>query len=187
VIDVTELGSVSLTRTAVHLERRLSAPPVQVWSAWTDPVRLGRWLAPVESGVPGPGQTFVLRMAPSETATCTVTTWEPPKRLDLIWDYSGEGRSRFRLRLHGLENGGTHVLLDHDRLHSTSNLIEYAAGWHTHVEGLVAHLAGAPRPDFDSTFRSLHAAYLRKALELDPPSGSDPTDPGGNQRVRQPK
>lgn len=185
-IDVTELGSLSRTRTAVRLDRRLSASPVQVWAAWTDPVRLGRWLAPVESGAPGPGQTFVLRMAPRETATCTVTAWEPPRRLDLIWDYSGEGRSRFRLRLRGLDDGGTHVLLDHDRLHSTSNLVEYAAGWHTHVEGLVAHLRGAPRPDFDPTFRSLHAAYLRRVAELDPPSGTGPTDQGTTPRVHRP-
>lgn len=183
-IDVTELDSVLRTRTAVHLERRFSASPAQVWSAWTDPVRLGRWLAPVVSGAPGPGRTFVLRMAPSETATCTVTTWDPPERLDLIWDYSGEGPSRFRLRLQGLDDGGTHVLLDHDRLHSTSNLIEYAAGWHTHVEGLAAHLVNGPRPDFDSTFRSLHAAYLRKAAETDPLPGGDPADLAGGPHVR---
>lgn len=170
-IDAAQMGSVSRRGSAVHLERRLAASSDRVWAAWTDPVRLGRWFAPVESGVPGPGQTFVLRMAVHETVTCTVTRWEPPKRLEMIWDYTGEGASRFRLRLRDLPDGGTHVLLDHDQFHPGVDLVEYVAGWHTHLEGLVAQLGGEPRPDFEATFRSLHLLYRQQDLAVVAPVG----------------
>jgi len=151
------IGAVSRTRASVHLERQLAASPDQVWAMWTDPERLGRWLAPVESGAPGPGATFVLRMEVDETATCTVQRWEPPRLLELTWDYTGERPSRFRLELRA-EQGGTRLLLDHDRL-DAADPVDYGAGWHTHLEALAARLADAPTPAFGELFRTLRAAY----------------------------
>lgn len=152
------LGAVSRSCSAVHLQRQLPAPPERVWAAWTDPERLGRWLAPVEHGAPGPGATFVLRMAPMQTATCTVTRWEPPRLLELVWDYTGEGPSRLRLELSGID-GGTRLALKHDQLEQTDDPVDYGAGWHAHLETLSADLTGEPPPVFEDIFPRLHAAY----------------------------
>lgn len=156
-------GAVSRARAAVHLERLLDAPRDRVWALWTDPERLGRWLAPVERGVPGPGATFVLRMEADRTATCTVERWEPPRLLELAWDYSGEGPSRFRLELRA-EHGGTRLLIDHDRL-DAADPVEYGAGWHAHLELLAAHLAGAQAPAFDEVFLPLREAYAAQVQD----------------------
>ena len=156
--EPTDPGAVSWTRAAVHLERRLSAAPRRVWAAWTDAGWLSRWLGPVERGVPGPGATFVLRMAAAETATCTVTRWEPPRLLELVWDYSGERPSRLRLELRA-EDAGTHLVLDHDRLDGADGPLDYGAGWQAHLAVLAANLAGTPMPVFDKIFPPLRAAY----------------------------
>lgn len=158
----SDWGVFSPVEPAVHLERQLRASPVEVWAAWIDSERLSRWLAPIERGAPGPGATFVLHMAADETATCTVTRWEPPQLLELVWDYSGEGPSRFRLELWAEDGGGTHLVLDHDRLGDTDPL-DYAAGWHAHLELLSAYLVGAPAPVFDEIFLPLRAVYAAQA------------------------
>lgn len=88
---MTLLGHVDRAAGAVHLARHLPVPPHVVWAALTDPARLSAWLAPVESGAPGDGATFVIRMNPRETATCTVVGWDPPHELRLTWDYTDEG------------------------------------------------------------------------------------------------
>lgn len=160
----TDVGTVSRAGAAVHLERRLKASPDEVWVAWTDTERLSRWLAPVERGVPGPGATFVLRMTTEETATCTVTRWEPPRRLELTWDYTGEGPSRFRLEMRA-DGGGTHLTLDHDQLEAGDDLVGYGAGWHAHLEFLVAHLTGATAPVFEDIFPALREAYAARAQD----------------------
>jgi uncharacterized protein YndB with AHSA1/START domain len=145
---------------AVRLERTLPAPRDQVWEALTDPARLHAWLAPVQEGRPGPGRTFVLRMNESDTATCTVTDWNPPHELGLLWDYTGEGPSELRLRLADL-GGQTRLTLSHTRVLATA--VRYGAGWHIHLDNLAAHLADAERTASGCAGDEFMAAYL--ALE----------------------
>lgn len=153
------LGTVSRSRAAVHLERTLPAGIEKVWAAWTQPERMGGWLAPVE-GVPGPDATFVLKMDVEETATCTIKHWEPPRLLELIWDYTGEGPSRLRIELSesSTVDGGTRLVLDHDQL-ANSNPADYGAGWHVELECLHAYLTGTAKPDFDQRFAELKPLY----------------------------
>jgi uncharacterized protein YndB with AHSA1/START domain len=139
------LGTVDRTAGAVRLEQTLPAPAAEVWSALTDPARLAAWLAPVASGRPGPGAAFVLQMNAQETATCTVTTWEPPHELAMTWNYTGEGPSELRLRLED-DGAGTRILLEHSRI--PADPVQYGGGWHVHLDVLAAHLSGDDRyPD----------------------------------------
>jgi uncharacterized protein YndB with AHSA1/START domain len=133
------LGAVDRAAGTVRLERRLAASVDRVWAALTDPARLGDWLAPVESGAPGPDGVFVLRMNGDETATCTVTGWDPPHELRLTWDYTGEPASELVLRLEPVGDG-TLLRLDHTRL--DVDVVQYGAGWHVHLDNLDVHLGG---------------------------------------------
>lgn len=133
------LGAVDSAAGTVHLERRLAAPVERVWDALTDPARLGDWLAPVESGAPGPDGHFVLRMNADETARCTVVAWDPPRGMCVTWDYTGEPVSELALRLEP-DGDGTLLRLDHTRI--AVDVVQYGAGWHVHLDNLEVHLAG---------------------------------------------
>jgi uncharacterized protein YndB with AHSA1/START domain len=163
------LGTVDRAAGAVHLERTLPAPVHQVWDALTDPTRLHAWLAPVRQGRPGPGGTFVLQMNDRETATCTVTTWDPPHQLVMVWDYTGEGRSQLSLRLSELD-GRTRIALAHTRI--PADPVQYGAGWHVHLDSLAAHLTGAERTaggcdeeDFLAAYHTLAPRYAAAAAD----------------------
>jgi uncharacterized protein YndB with AHSA1/START domain len=151
----------------VRLERTLPVPPHQVWDALTDPARLHAWLAPVEDGRPGPDATFTLRMNDQETATCTVTTWDPPRELRVHWDYTGEGLSELRFRLDDL-GGATRVVLAHTRILDT--VVRYGAGWHVHLDNLAGHLGGDGRTasgcagdDFLAAYQAVEPHYAAAA------------------------
>lgn len=161
------LGTVDRAAGAVHLERTLPAAPDEVWDALTDPARLHAWLAPVQEGQPGPERTFVLRMNDRETATCTVTTWNPPHELRLTWDYTDEGPSELSFRLSELD-GQTRITLAHTRI--PADAVQYGAGWHVHLDHLAAHLTGADlTPDgcdaeeFLAAYRALEPRYAAAA------------------------
>ena len=161
------LGSVDRAAGAVRLERTLPAPPAVVWQALTDPARLNAWLAPVQDGAPGPGCSFVLRMNEAETATCTVTTWDPPRELRLVWDYTDEGRSEVCFRLADL-GGRTRIVLEHTRI--PADAVQYGAGWHVHLDSLAALLTGArgraegcDDADFLAAYRALEPRYAAAA------------------------
>lgn len=94
-------------------------------------------------------------MDADETATCSVTEWEPTRLLELTWDYTGEGRSRLRLTPEG---DRTVLRLDHDRLPSPS-ATGYGAGWQLYLDRLAAELTGNQAPDLVGTFPRLLAAY----------------------------
>lgn len=167
------LGTVDRQAGAVHLERHLVASATRVWDALTDPDRLGTWLGPVEAGRPGPGATFVVRMDDTETATCTVTTWDPPHRLELTWDYTGEGPSQLRIALADTEDG-CRLVLDHVRL--DVDPVSYGAGWHAHLDELAAVLetegtavvtatGGPDRTRFAAAYADLFPRYAAVATD----------------------
>jgi uncharacterized protein YndB with AHSA1/START domain len=151
-------GRVSRRARTVRLERVVPAAVDRVWRMWTEPERLARWLGPVLAGTPGPASTFVLGMDADETATCTVTEWQPPNRLGLTWRYTGEDATTLRIELADIGDGTTRLVLEHEGIAPTG-LNEYAAGWHLHLEALTAELTDAARPDFGADFPPLLAAY----------------------------
>lgn len=162
------LGTVDRDAGTVHLERVLSAPPDEVWDALTDPARLRAWLGKVTDGRPGPDARFVLRMDDQETATCTVTTWDPPRELGLTWDYTGEGPSVLRIGLTEL-GGGTRLTLAHERI--AVDPVQYGAGWHAHLDALEGLLTGEAAfedgcegADFAGAFDDLAPRYAAAAV-----------------------
>lgn len=155
------LGTVHRSAGAVRLERTLPASMTAVWDALTDPARLHAWLAPVERGAPSDGH-FVLRMNPNETASCTVTTWDPPRELVVFWDYTDEGASELRLRLSDAGvDGHTRLTVEHTKI--AVDPVKYGAGWHVHLDRLAAHLSGVPGSADGCEDEAFLAAY--EALE----------------------
>ena len=154
------------------IQRLLPGPIERVWSYLTDSDLRKQWLA---SGVMGAnaGSTFefVWRNAeltdppgnrpkgfPDEhRLACEITEIEPPHKLAFTWGRSG-GVSI------ALEQAGSKVLLTliHKRLADRESMLNVSAGWHAHLDLLVARVAGrAPSPFWDTWLR-LKGEYGRR-------------------------
>ncbi len=146
-------------RCAVRFERLYDFTPSELWSAITDPVRLGRWLARAEVD---PGAAGHVRLAFEEGETDgRILTWDEPNVLEYEWRFAGEDESVVRFELLPQEYG-TLLVLDHRRLGRAAGT-GYAAGWHAHLDAL----AGAIElEDWQRRFEEVLPTYRAQAEEL---------------------
>lgn len=153
----------------VRLQRRLPGPIERAWAYVADSDLRRQWLAAGDmSG--GEGSTFELVWRNDELTDppgrkpegfgeehrmrSTVTAWDPPLRLAFTWGDTGSVEIE-------LERAGDQVLLTltHRGISDHRNLLMIGAGWHMHLDVLVARASGtAPTPFWDGWSR-LHAEY----------------------------
>jgi uncharacterized protein YndB with AHSA1/START domain len=140
----------------VTFERFLAASPARVWDLLTSREGLGTWLAPstMETHV---GGTVVIDFGEGERVTGRVMEWEPQRRLAYTWLIAGERESVVEWELRP-EGAGTVVSLTHRSLPEPMGL-GYGAGWHAHLDRLVASATDAPIPDWDERFQALIGSY----------------------------
>lgn len=137
----------------VHLERDYRATPEQLWTAWTDPESLARWL-----GTPaGPllTATTPVRMIMGDDedqwVDIQVVTAEPPRLLELTWDFPGLTGSRLRVEFKVIDTDRTRVIVDHNNLGTSAT--GYGAGWQAYLEGaLAAHFGEPIKETWDELF-----------------------------------
>jgi uncharacterized protein len=81
--------------------------------------------------------------------------------LEYTWRSPGEIESivRFELEPHG---DGTRLVLDHRQLGRAAGA-GYGAGWHAHLEGLTAFLAGDAADAWENRYRAARPAYDEQA------------------------
>ena len=152
------------------LRRRLPGPVDRVWAFLTDGELRGQWLAagPMVLEVGAPFE-FVWRndslseppsqrpegFAEEQRMQSRITELDPPHRLTFTW--GGTGDVTFALA----PIGDDEVLLTvtHRRVASRTALTQVAAGWHMHLDVLVARAAGRPAPPFWDGWARLRADY----------------------------
>ena len=154
----------------VRLERTLPGPIERVWSYLTDSDLRAQWLAAGRrEDTPGAPVTLVWRnddlsggaeqrpadMPEQHSMACAVVVAEPPRRLVLSWGPSGS-EVTFELEPVGQE---VKLVLTHRRIPSHDMLLRISAGWHAHLDLLVARLRGAPPPAFWSNWQRLREEY----------------------------
>jgi uncharacterized protein YndB with AHSA1/START domain len=158
---MTSLGELQADgdRRQLRFERTYDAPIDDVWSALTDPERLGRWLAPGCIG-DAPGESVALDFGEGGTVSGAVLRRERPSLLELEWRFSGETQSvvRFALRATGSQ---THLVLEHLAL-GRDHAVGYAAGWHAHLETLRDELEGGSG-SWEQRFASVLPSYRQVA------------------------
>jgi len=159
-----------LDPASVRIERMLPGPIERVWAYLTESDMRAQWLARGDMKLqPGAKVEFVWRNAelsgvPEERPegqpeegrmVCEVVRAEPPRMLVIGWGASGS-EVTFEL-----EPRGSEVLLTvtHRRLPDRANLLGVSAGWHAHLEFLVARLNGTELPKFWKTWAALRAEY----------------------------
>ncbi|MGH9119617.1 MAG: SRPBCC domain-containing protein [Acidimicrobiales bacterium] len=128
-----------------------------VWSAWTDPDRLSRWLG-VPSGELTVGSHVDLVMSPpdDDVAGLTITACDAPRALEVRWTGWDEPPSTVRLELAPLGDHHTRVVLSHSEL-GHAGAVAYGAGWEEFLQLCSVHLRGTGTRD--------EAGYDRAALE----------------------
>jgi uncharacterized protein YndB with AHSA1/START domain len=148
----------------LKIQRLLPGPIERVWAYLTDSKLRRKWLAagememrvgaPIElvwrndelTNPPGqrpPGFGDEHRMQ------SRITELDPPRKLAIAWEGSGDVSFE-------LEPKGNEVLLTliHRRLPNRANLLGVGAGWHMHLDVLVARVTGKePAPFWDGLNR----------------------------------
>jgi len=156
----------------VCLQRLLPGPIERVWRYLADGELRRQWLAAGDMQ-PEAGAAFELVWRNSELTDppgarpdgfgeehrmqSTITLFEPPRRLAFTW--SGSGDVSFEL-----EPRGDQVLLTvtHRQLRDRSTMLMVGAGWHMHLDLLVARLSGRTTEPFWDGWLRLREEYDRR-------------------------
>lgn len=163
--DVTEAGS-------IRFERLLPGSIERAWSYLTDSELRATWLAPGPMELRAGGRIELhfrhadltpygeatpddyAAIADGTTLHCTVTACEPPHLLAFTWSDGSEVTMELTP-----QGDMTRLVLVHRRLDDRALFIDVAAGWHTHLDLLVAHAEGASPPRFWDTHEALRIHY----------------------------
>jgi uncharacterized protein YndB with AHSA1/START domain len=157
----------------VRIQRMLPGPIERVWAYLTESEKRRTWLAagPMEpqlggqvhlqfhnSELTGKHEQAPERYQASDCGASEghVTAWDPPRHLAFTW--SGGSEAGFELTPHGSE---VLLVVTHRRLEERPTLLSVAAGWHTHLGILEAHLCGEPPAPFWQTHARLELEYDR--------------------------
>lgn len=154
------------------IKRLLPGPIERIWAYLTDGALRRQWLAagPMETVVGAPVE-FVWRnteltdppgqrpdgFGEEHRLVCSVTEVDPPRRLSITWGSTGGVTFE-------LEPAGTKVLLTviHRRVADRATLLNVSAGWHAHLDVLVARASGTPPQPFWDAWTRLRAAYEQR-------------------------
>lgn len=176
---LAELGFLTATgrEAAVRFERAFAAPPGDLWSALTEPDRVGRWLGRL-GGELHVGGAYRLDMADDDAddpagdrATGEVLACEPPARLLVTWSFPGEQPSEVEVHVEAREAGSA-LVLEHRRL-TRGGARGYGAGWHTFLDHLGLDLADRGEEwtdrflDLLPTYRALLPALGPERVDVD--------------------
>jgi uncharacterized protein YndB with AHSA1/START domain len=162
-----------LTEPATLTIRRLLPGPIErVWAYLTDSGRRRRWLAAgqMEMTVGAPFELVwrndELSDPPARRPAgfpeehrmrSRITELDPPRKLSFTWEGSGDVSFE-------LERQGSEVLLTvvHRRLPDRETLLKVAAGWHMHLDVLVARATGEEPGPFWDGWNRLEREYDRR-------------------------
>lgn len=156
----------------VHITRRLPGPIERVWAYLTEFDKRAQWLASGPMDL-RPGGAIALTFNNSELTgndgtpppkyaahacqaemTAEVLECDPPHLLRQSWGKTSEV-------CFTLTAEGDQVVLEvlHTRLPDRDNMLSVSAGWHAHLEILIARLKGETPPGFWPLHTQLEAAY----------------------------
>ncbi|ACQ79317.1 Activator of Hsp90 ATPase 1 family protein [Beutenbergia cavernae DSM 12333] len=129
--------------TTVRLTRHVAAAPARVWRAWTDADELAAWFWPPSFGTTARvdlrvGGTYrVESTARGMAVSGDVVALEEPHRLVLTWRWDGEDDETLVTVTFAAADGGTDVVVLHERFTSEEDAANHAQGWNDCLDRLV--------------------------------------------------
>lgn len=166
--DNTRHGTLA-DRSTLCIRRSLPGPIERVWAHLTDSDLRRQWLAEGRMTLQ-PGSSFELVWRNDELsasaaerpegfsaesrATCGVIEVDPPRRLRYLWPSVGDVCFE-------LAPAGDRVLLTltHRKLSGDNLILNVCAGWHAHLELLLARVEGTTAPSLWATWKRLRGEY----------------------------
>lgn len=168
-------------RDCLQIQRFLPGPIERVWKYLTDSELRRRWLAAGDM-LPEAGSEFEfvwrnneldggpVRGKAADDPECAVeefhmrsqiVAWEPPRLLSFSWKNSGDVTI-------ALEERGDEVLLTltHYKLPDEGTIVGVSAGWHAHLDYLLARLKDEPPVPFWDNHNRLQEVYEQRVKEL---------------------
>src|SRR5215470_918815 len=149
----------------VRMEDRFGTDIDDLWSALTDPGRLGRWLGDFEGDLRLGGEFRARFFASGWEGTGRVEACEPPRHL-LVLTKDEEVPYELVIEATLTADGDQTILVLEERGMPLDHLAGYGAGIQVHVEDLAAHIAGRERCDADARWNELLPAYQDLAADV---------------------
>lgn len=128
----------------LQVDRVFNAPIERVFAAWTDPAKLRHWFAP-EDGLETDaeldlrvGGTYRFTMR-SSSVHGKYTEINPPNKLVFTWRWDHEASDNEMLitvELRPHQDGGTRLILTHERLPNAEQRDSHASGWNRNLSRL---------------------------------------------------
>jgi uncharacterized protein YndB with AHSA1/START domain len=148
----------------VHIELRFEADIEDVWSALTDPRRLGEWLGELEGDLRLGVDLRARFFATGWEGTLHVEGCERPERLLIVTRSVGEPDCVIEVTLAADADQTTAVF--EDRGLPLDQIAAYGGGDQVLVEDLAAHLGGLGRRDARARWEELHPGYQLLVVRL---------------------
>lgn len=164
-----------LSNDTVRIERQLPGTVQDIWAWITENDKREQWMArgTLELRVGGavrlefrhkeltyaddPAPPKYADMADSAQLQGVVTACEPPRVLAHTW--GGQGEVRYEL---SESRDGVRLVITHQRLPGLADMLSVSAGWHAHLDLLVALVTGEARPRYWELHTRLEAEYARR-------------------------
>lgn len=140
------------TKPSLTIKRRFNAPPAQVFSAWTDPEKIKRWMGPgeiktvrAENDLRVGGHYYIGMLTPAgETHDVTGVYREivPNERLVYTWTWKStpERESLVSVTFKG-DGTGTLLTITHEQFFDAAARDSHRGGWEGALVKLEKYLA----------------------------------------------
>ncbi len=149
----------------VRMQDRYDTGIDDLWSAFTDPLRLARWLGEIEGDLRLGGEFRARFFSSGWEGTGRVEACEPPRRL-LLLTKDPDVPYELVIEVTLIAEGDQTILVLEERGMPLDHLAAYGAGIQVHVEDLAAHLAGRERCDAGARWEELIPAYQDLAANV---------------------
>jgi uncharacterized protein YndB with AHSA1/START domain len=148
------MATAATTKPSLTLKRRYRASPAQVFSAWTDPTKIGRWMGPegieplsVESDARTGGRyRFIMRSPDGETHDVSGVFREvvPNQKLVFTWAWKSTPERESLVTITLKPDGhGTLLTLTHEQFFDEGARDRHQHGWTGSLDKLGRFLAEA--------------------------------------------